>query len=203
MLAEDLVISETLNLRGELQRQQVPVQEVVVNPSSERFLFPGRRGAAASGSSRKLLTTAPSGGYAWWGVPLPKEMRGSLLETFWDGATPVDPARPVLPGAPLNCRPGWRPRPLPVSRDHLFDLRRQGGRGQDYPGLRHRSAPGPGVLRQRDLSSPPIRPLPGRCLKRTLAPPARLAPGLTAMEIDAPGEFAASRSSTGASWRIS
>ncbi len=31
MLAEDLVISETLKLLGELQRLQIPVQEVVVN----------------------------------------------------------------------------------------------------------------------------------------------------------------------------
>ncbi len=54
----------------------------------------------------ELLNTASSAGYAWWGVPLsPKEMRGSLLETFWDGAAAVDPALPVLPAAPLELPP--------------------------------------------------------------------------------------------------
>ena len=108
MLAEDLVISETLKLLGELQRLQIPVQEVVVNR-----LFPENSCSLCAAARRRqgqllreLFSHAPSGGYAWWGVPLsPQEMRGSLLETFWDGATPVDPALPVRPAAPLELSP--------------------------------------------------------------------------------------------------
>ena len=108
MLAEDLVISETLKLLGELKRLQIPVREVVVNrlfpENSCSLCAEGRRRQGQL--LRELLSNASLGGYAWWGVPLsPKEMRGSILETFWDGVTALDAAPMALPQAPLELPP--------------------------------------------------------------------------------------------------
>ena len=115
MLAEDLVISETLKLLGELQRLHIPVREVVVNR-----LFPENSCPLCREGRRRqrqllgeLLSRASLRGYAWWGVPLgPEEMRGPALESLWEGVSYSNaaPHGPV-PGPPWNCRPGWRPRP--------------------------------------------------------------------------------------------
>ena len=197
MLAEDLVISETLKLLGELKHLQIPVREVVVNR-----LFPENSCSLCTEGRRRqgqllkeLLSTASSGGYAWRGVPLsPKEMRGSLLETFWDGATAVDPALPALPAAPLELPPrveNGPPRPSPGITYLIFAGKGGVGKTTLACATAVRLAQefsGKEILL---FSADPAHSL-AACFKVRLGPqPVRLAPGLTAMEIDAPGEFAA------------
>ena len=167
MLAEDLVISETLQLLGQLQRMHIPVTEVVVNR-----LYPENSCPLCAEARRRqrqllneLFSRGSLGGYTWWGVPLcPEEMRGPVLETLWDGVSVVDAALPTRPQPPLEIPPRVEAAPpCPSSRNHVLDFRRQGGRGQDHPGLRHRSPPGPGVSGQTGLAllhRP--GPLPGR-----------------------------------------
>ena len=197
MLAENLVISETLNLLGELRRLEIPVSEVVVNR-----LFPDNScSLCAEGRHRQgqllteLLNTASSAGYAWWGVTLsPKEMRGSLLETFWDGAAAVDPALPVLPAAPLELTP-WVEAAPPCPSPGITYLIFAGKGGVGKTTLACATAvrlaqefSGREILL---FSTDPAHSL-AACLKADIGPrPVRLGPGLTAMEIDAPGEFAA------------
>ncbi len=197
MLAEDLVISETRNLLGELQRLQIPVREVVVNR-----LFP-ENSCSLCGEARRrqgqllreLLSDASSDGYAWWGVPLsPQEMRGSLLETFWDGAAAVDQALPVRPAAPLELPPRVEAAPpCPSSGITYLIFAGKGGVGKTTLACATavrlaQEFSGKEILL---FSTDPAHSL-AACLEADIGPrPVRLAPGLTAMEIDAPGEFAA------------
>jgi len=197
MLAEDLVISETLQLLGQLQRLHIPVTDVVVNrlyPENSCPLC-----AAGRQRQRQLLneffSRSSFGKYTCWGVPLcPEEMRGSVLETLWDGVTMVDAALPTPQKLPLETPPRVEGAPLCPSGDLKFLIfAGKGGVGkttlacttavrlaQEFPGKQ--------VLL---FSTDPANSL-AACLETNIGPqPVRLGPALTAMEIDAPGEFAA------------
>ena len=90
-LAENLVISETLNLLGELERLQIPVTEVVVNRLYPENACPRVRRRHGGGSRQllnELFSRSSLGGYPWWGVrPVPGgNARSRLLDKFWEGA---------------------------------------------------------------------------------------------------------------------
>jgi arsenite-transporting ATPase len=192
MLAEELVISETEKLLAELTRLQIPVTEVVVNrlypENSCPLCAEGRRRQRQL--LQELCRRRASAGYVWWGVPLsPEEMRGSHLVTFWDGLAAVNPA----PMAPLELPPRVEaPPPCPASEMTFLIFAGKGGVGKTT------LACATAVRLAREFSgkeiflfsTDPAHSL-AACLQARLGSrPVRLSPGLTAMEIDAPGEFA-------------
>ena len=198
MLAEDLVISETVKLLGELQRLHIPVTEVVVNRLYPENSCP----LCAEGRRRQrqllgeLFSRGSLAGYTLWGVPLcPEEMRGpgSGDPLGW-GHRGGSRCRRPFPRPLWSCRPGWRPRP-PAPLPELTFLIFAGKGGVGKTTLACATAvrlaqefPGKEILL---FSTDPAHSL-AACLEAPVGPrPVRLGPGLTAMEIDAPGEFAA------------
>ncbi len=197
MLAEEVVIFETLKLLGELKRLQIPVKEVLVN-----CLYPENSCPVCSGGRRRqqqllkqLISRSSLRGYVFRGLPLrPEEIKGPGLETFWEGAAALSPDMPVLPQPPLELPPrveGASPCP---SSDLIFLIfAGKGGVGkttlacatavrlaEEFPGKRT-------LL----FSTDPAHSL-AACLEVSPgAQPLRLSPRLTVLEIDAPGEFAA------------
>ena len=197
MLAEEVVISETLQLLAQLKRMHITATEVVVN-----LLYPENSCPLCAEARRRqrqllneLISCASLGGYTWWGVPLcPEEMRGPVLETLWDGVSVLDAALPTCLPPPLEISPRVEAAPLCPSAETTFLIfAGKGGVGkttlacatavrlaQEYPGKQ--------VLL---FSTDPAHSL-AACLEANIGPrPVRLGPGLTTMEIDAPGEFAA------------
>jgi arsenite-transporting ATPase len=197
MLAEDLVINETLQLLDQLQRMHIPVTELVVNrlypENSCPLCAEGRR------RQRQLLNElfhcGSSVGYTWWGVPMcPEEMRGPVLETLWDGVSVVDAALPTCPQPPLEIPPRVEAAsPCPSAETTFLIFAGKGGVGkttlacstavrlaQEFPTKQ--------VLL---FSTDPAHSLAASLEVKLGSQPVRLGPGLTAMQIDAPGEFAA------------
>jgi arsenite-transporting ATPase len=128
-------------------------------------------------------------------VPLcPEEIRGPVLETLWDGVSALNAAPMARPPAPLELPPRVEAAPpWPAPETTFLIFAGKGGVGkttlacatalrlaQDFTG--------------KEIflfSTDPAHSL-SACLEVAVGPkPVRLAPGLTAMEIDAPGEFAA------------
>jgi arsenite/tail-anchored protein-transporting ATPase len=196
MLAEDLVIRETEKLLGELQRLRIPVTQVVVNrlypENSCPLCAEGRRRQRQL--LRELCRRRAAAGYTWWGVPLsPEEMRGPHLVTFWDGVTAVDLAPPATPPAPLELSPRVEaPPPCPGAGTTFLIFAGKGGVGKTTLACATavrlaREFPGKEIFL---FSTDPAHSLAACLQVRLGSRPVRLGPGLTAMEIDAPGEFA-------------
>ena len=197
MLAEEVVISETEKLLRELKRLHIPVTEVVVNR-----LYPENSCLLCSEGRRRqrqllgdLLSTGNLAGYTFWGAPLClEEVRGPGLETFWQGVTPLDLAQPALPQPLLYLPPRVEAAPPCPSPETTFLIfAGKGGVGKTTLACATavrlaQEFPGKEILL---FSTDPAHSL-GACLQARLGSyPVPLRPGLTAMEIDAPGEFAA------------
>ncbi|MFI5355271.1 MAG: TRC40/GET3/ArsA family transport-energizing ATPase, partial [Desulfobaccales bacterium] len=195
MLAEAVVISETRKLLDELKRRKIPVREVVINRLYPENSCP----LCGEGRRRQWQLLREFNGkladYAFWGAPLgPEEIRESLLETFWQGVTRLDLTQPPLIQAPLELPPRVEAAPFcpPPDLDFLI-FAGKGGVGkttlacatavrlaQEFPDKQ--------ILL---FSTDPAHSL-ADCLQLPLgSQPIRLGPGLSALEIDAPGEFTA------------
>ncbi len=197
MLAEALVLSETRNLLGELANLHIPVNEIIVNrlvpENSCPFCSEVRRDQQRL--YKKWLTSEFFPGCTFRGLPLcPEEMRGQLLENLWNGAFTLDPTYPVAPAPPQKL-PTRVEAPASCPPLDITFLIFAGKSGVGKTTLACATAlrlaqelPDKEILL---FSTDPAHSL-GACLDRPVGPePVPLAPGLTAMEIDAPGEFAA------------
>lgn len=197
MLAEDLVISETMKLLKELERMHIPVREVVVNRLYLENSCPlcGEARRRQRQLLGELLSTGKLAGYILRGLPLyPEEVRGPALEALWGNVMPLDPALTVPPQAPLELPPRVEAAPPCPSADLTFLIfAGKGGVGKTTLACATavrlaQEFPGKEIFL---FSTDPAHSL-ASCLEARIGPrPVRLGPGLTAMEIDAPGEFAA------------
>ncbi|MDP2761127.1 MAG: ArsA family ATPase [Sideroxyarcus sp.] len=203
MLAEALSIHVTRVMLSELERLDIPVREVVVNR-----LLPAQPGcpACAEWASRQTVAieelTRVFSRYAFWGLPLfLEEMRGTeRLLTVWEQARPLAQAKwqdergtlsDELKGSIIQHSPVSNPAPLPVSSMKLLLFAGKGGVGKTTlacaSALRlAEERRGKEILL---FSIDPAHSL-AACLGCEIGPQEiRVAPGLTAIELDAQAEY--------------
>jgi len=203
MSAEELSVRETVLLLGELKRQGISVADIVVNrvyPENACAICARKR----AGQLREIRQLPDEcSGDSLWGVPMyPEEVRGSgPLETFWEGVFSLAhlkslPAMAFTAGDARRAKSYGHPKvedpgnpPAPEKRFLIFAGK--GGVGKTTlacaTALRMARDPGGGEVLL--FSTDPAHSL-SDCLDVRIGPePTRLAPGLTAMEIDARAEF--------------
>lgn len=203
MLAETLSIHVTRGMLGELERLDLPVRELVVNR-----LLPAQAGCpvCAEWSSRQTVAieelTRVFSKCTVWGLPLfLEEMRGTeRLLSVWEQARPLPQARwhgehgtpsDELKGAPVQHSPVGNPASLPASSMKLLLFAGKGGVGKTTlacaSALRlAQERRGKEILL---FSIDPAHSL-GACLGCAIGPKEiRVAPGLTAIELDAQAEY--------------
>lgn len=203
MLAETLSIHVTRGMLGELERLDLPVRELVVNR-----LLPAQPGCpvCAEWSSRQTVAieelTRVFSKCTVWSLPLfLEEMRGTeRLLSVWEQARPLPQARwhgehgtpsDELKGAPVQHSPVGNPASLPASSMKLLLFAGKGGVGKTT--LACASALRLAQERRSKeillFSIDPAHSL-GACLGCAIGPKEiRVAPGLTAIELDAQAEY--------------
>jgi arsenite/tail-anchored protein-transporting ATPase len=193
-LVTEVVLQETKELLRQLQKMQVPVQDILVNriyPQNDcqNCLAARRQQLALLASCRAHFSR-----YHLYGLPLQsQEMRGTKLHEFWEASHEIMPAA-ASATVGSSCHP-WQihqPAALPSKETIFWIFAGKGGVGKSTlacaTALRlHQEYPGKEVLL---ISSDPAHSLTA-CLGVTIGPkPARVLPGLTALEIDAAAAFA-------------
>jgi arsenite-transporting ATPase len=203
MLAEELSVRETVLLLSELKRLGIPVADIVVNRvyPENACATCARKRASQIREIRQLPDECSE--CSLWGVPMyPEEIRGSgPLETFWEGVFPLAhtkslPAMAFTAGDARLAKSNGHPRVedpgnLPAPEKRFLIFAGKGGVGKTTlacaTALRMARDPEGGEVLL--FSTDPAHSL-SDCLDAPIGPePTRLAPGLTAMEIDAQAEF--------------
>ena len=203
MLAEALSIHVTRVMLNELERLGLPVREVVVNR-----LLPAQTGCplCAEWASRQMTAieelTQVFSRYAFWGLPLfLDEVRGTeRLLTVWAQVRPLAQANwhekratlsDELKTSIIRHSPVSNPAPLPASSMKLLLFAGKGGVGKTTlacaSALRLAEE-----MRGKEIllfSIDPAHSL-GSCLGCEIGPKeTRVAPGLSAIELDAQAEY--------------
>lgn len=192
VLAEELSVRETVLLTKELRRLKVPVADIVVNrlfpPNDCPVCRYGRRGQIEE--LRILLEEFR--GRPVWGVPLHSaEVRGKQLTAFWKSAAQLDVSE--ISSAPVEDLPVRVEAAAkhPFTEMKLLVFAGKGGVGKTTlacaTALRlAEELQGKEILL---FSTDPAHSL-SFCLDAAVGRiPTQIAPGLTAMEIDAQAEF--------------
>ncbi len=204
-LAEELSVRETVLLLSELKRLGIPVADIVVNK-----VYPENTCATCvhkrAGQIEEIRQLSDEcSGCSLWGVPMyPEEIRGSgPLDTFWEGVFSLAHLK-SLPAMPLTAadagggKSNGHPRVedsgnLPAPEKRLLIFAGKGGVGKTTLACATalRMARDPEGAEVLLFSTDPAHSL-SDCLNAPIGPaPTRLAPGLTAIEIDAQAEFEA------------
>ena len=197
MLAEALSVEETLDLVRELKRLGIGASDIVVNrlyPENDCNLCQDIRSRQLKELSR-LYSEELFHGIRFWGIPmLPLEVKGlEGLSSFWERVFPIQassvensPPPPSIPSLVTD------PISLPPSSSKLLLFAGKGGVGKTTLAC----ATALRLARTREgsktllFSADPAHSL-SDCLKVKLGPkPAKVAPGLWAMEMDSGAEFA-------------
>jgi len=197
MLAEELSIRETLMLLGELERLEVSVSDIVINKLYLQNFCPVCMEGRANQVRELRHHSQKLSVYPLWGVPLySEEIRGPKpLDAFWASVSAVDTlalevyqANPKSRSLPFQVE---RSENIPVPDTTLLLFAGKGGVGKTTLACATavrltQEFPGKEVFL---FSTDPAHSL-SACLDVYVGPePTRLAPGLTAMEIDAQAEF--------------
>jgi arsenite/tail-anchored protein-transporting ATPase len=196
MLAEALSVSETVALVGELERSEVPVDEIVVNK-----LYPSNSCPVCTAGRRRQLQemeklSAIFSGYKIWRMPLhPLEVRGvESLGSFWRRLAPSTEDDPVpLATLAQEPQPAMVVDQAPLPEASLLIFAGKGGVGKTSlacaTALRLASE-----AQDRNIllvSTDPAHSL-ATCLAVPIGPGlTHVASGLTAIETDAQAEFQA------------
>jgi len=201
MLAEALSTYETVSLVNELERLKVPITDIVVNKLYSQSTCP----VCEDGRFRQMreLGNLPEklAEYSLRGVPLyHEETRGlSALEAFWDDVFPLKATKSKMANhqsSIANHQSDLSPRvespaDLPSPEMTLFLFAGKGGVGKTTLACATalRMACELGDKEIFLFSTDPAHSL-SACLDTQIGPkPTRLAPKLTAMEIDAQAQF--------------
>jgi len=197
MLAEELSIRETLSLLAELERLRIHAEDIVVNMLYPENICPACMDGRAYQMRGLRQHWQELSDYSLWGVPLyAEEIRGlRQLKAFWEGVSALDTPPPeVIPHYRKRLSYHFQVEgsaDLPSPEMKLLLFAGKGGVGKTT------LACATAVRMARDFagkeiflfSTDPAHSL-SACLDAQIGPkPTRLAPGLTAMEIDAPAEF--------------
>lgn len=206
MLAELLSVNETADLMAELKRIKIPVTDIVVNRLYPSSLCP----FCAEGHDRQMrqlrhaFQDGALKGCICWGVPLyAEEVRGvAALDSFWNGATPLEAAEIISPPGPADeCKDFFPLAPeyhaiegtaeYPSHATTLLLFAGKGGVGKTTLACATairlaREQPGENILL---FSADPAHSL-SDCLGMNIgSSPTPVCPGLAAVEIDADKEF--------------
>ena len=197
VLAEPLSVTETASLLGDLERLKIPVTDLMVNR-----LYPDTGcPVCADGRDSQMREVTrihdQMSGYVIWGLPLfADEVCGrERLEAFLEKAAEL-PAVPHVPRGPAPVPPQVAsPPPLPSPEITLLIFAGKGGVGKTTLACATalRLAGERPATKTLLFSTDPAHSL-SVCLDHPVGPePTPIAPGLTAMEIDAQAELEALR----------
>ena len=195
-LAEHLSLQETAMLLDELERLKLPAIDIVINRLYPESNCPicAESHAGQLEALKELLGSQSLSRYTLWGIPLfSKEVRGrESLSKFWESVFQFT-EKQLLPFRTPNVLPTrveMAPK-VPDYKTSLLLFAGKGGVGKTTLACATamrlaRDLPGKEIFL---LSTDPAHSLTA-CMDSQIGPkPTKVAPGLTAMEIDAQAEF--------------
>jgi arsenite/tail-anchored protein-transporting ATPase len=198
MLAEVMSLRETVAIVREADRLKLPIDDIIVNKLHPESHCPVCREEhyLQACELRDLFLHTSLTRFALWGIPLhAEEVRGRFaLQSFWEEARPIREPPPPVPTPRLS--PGVKVDagvPAPPRGTNLLIFAGKGGVGKTTLAcatalyLAERS-PGREVLLVSVGSAHSL----SNCLDMPISShPERVAPGVTALEIDSEAEFEA------------